>query len=246
MNVLVSIITVAFNSSATIRDTIESVLNQTYGKLEYIIVDGLSKDDTVEIAESYRTVFEQKGITYTIVSEKDHGIYDAMNKGIRLSHGDIIGMINSDDWYELNAVERVVDTYKKTKFDYFYADIRIINGDKEKIKRSKYRKHYVTSRDWNHPTSFVVRKVYDKLQYKNESLYDDFDLLLRVRRSGYKIVVLNEVLANFRFGGVSNIKSVKKAYGRVKQRYKIYRINRFSRFYLLESIFVETIKLLLT
>ena len=95
---LVSIITVCYNSAQTIHKAIESVLNQTYSNIEYTIVDGLSKDNTMEIAESYADAFREKGYTFRIVSEKDNGIYDAMNKGIRMASGELIGMINSDDW----------------------------------------------------------------------------------------------------------------------------------------------------
>ncbi|MBQ7482227.1 MAG: glycosyltransferase, partial [Lachnospiraceae bacterium] len=104
----VSIITVTYNSGATLKRTIESVLAQTAAPREYIIVDGCSTDDTLSIAESFRETFDEKGISYSVISEPDNGIYDAMNKGIRLAMGDIIGMINSDDWYEPCAVETVL------------------------------------------------------------------------------------------------------------------------------------------
>lgn len=103
MEPLISIVTVSFNSEKTIRQTIESVLNQTYTNIEYNIVDGASTDRTVEIATQYKDDFEAKGIKYIITSEKDKGIYDAMNKGIARSHGEIVGLINSDDWYETDA-----------------------------------------------------------------------------------------------------------------------------------------------
>ena len=104
-NIKVSIITVCFNSEKTIRRTIESVLYQTYPNIEYIIVDGKSTDGTVDIVKEYLPAF-QKRLRY--VSERDKGIYDAMNKGIRLSAGDVIGIINSDDFYEPDAVENIV------------------------------------------------------------------------------------------------------------------------------------------
>ena len=109
---LVSVITICFNSEAVIRKTIESVLNQTWDKLEYLIVDGASKDRTVAIAEEYSERFAAKGVDYRIYSEPDRGIYDAMNKGIRLSSGDLVGLINSGDWYEPDAVETAVKAYE--------------------------------------------------------------------------------------------------------------------------------------
>ena len=107
----VSVVTVAYNSEKTIAKTIESVLNQTYLEIEYLIIDGASKDRTVQIAKSYQKQFDDKGYTYRIISEPDCGMYDALNKGVALAQGEIIGQINSDDWYENNALQRVVETY---------------------------------------------------------------------------------------------------------------------------------------
>ena len=162
---LVSIITVSYNSEKTINDTLKSVLNQTYTNIEYIIVDGLSKDGTVKIAKSYETQFREKGYTYIVISEKDKGIYDAMNKGIRMAHGQIIGIINSDDWYEKNATERAVDVYKDTNFEFFYADLRLVKGHEKNIKKSKLSK-FATSRDWNHPTTFIVKEFIRSINTK--------------------------------------------------------------------------------
>ena len=99
----VSIITVAFNAEKTIARAIESVLNQTYPKIEYLILDGASTDSTVAIANSYNDAFHKKGYTYRIVSETDRGMYDALNKGAQKAQGELIGQINADDWYEADA-----------------------------------------------------------------------------------------------------------------------------------------------
>jgi len=249
-NTLVSIITPSFNSAKTIRKTIEAVGAQTYTSLQYIIVDGNSTDNTVEIAESYRDELEEKGIEFIIVSEPDKGIYDAMNKGARLAKGDIIGIINSDDWYEKDAIEKMVATYNKQPFDMFYADLQIWTEDeqgclkKKMVKKSRLRKLAV-SRDWNHPTTFITKKVYDTYQYKLESIHDDWDLVLRIRKAGLKIVVLNEVLANFRMGGASNEKDIKKCIARGKARYRIYRNNGYSRWYWFECVAIEVVKWML-
>ena len=152
---LVSIITVAFNSEKTICHTIESVLTQTYDNIEYWIIDGDSRDRTVEIAESYRVQMENKGIHYYILSEPDGGIYDAMNKGIRKATGEIIGIINSDDWYEPEAVETAVDTFHMTGCDLMYANIRMHKADGSTFVKTARSRRFQTSRDWNHPTTFV-------------------------------------------------------------------------------------------
>lgn len=241
-NVKVSVVTVCYNSENTIRDTIESVLHQTYTNIEYLIIDGKSTDHTVAIAEEYRQAFADKGIEYTISSEEDQGIYDAMNKGTRKATGDLVGILNSDDWYENNALERVADTFEKTDFDMFYADIRLIRPDGSTVvKRSRYRK-YATSRDWNHPTTFVRRNIYDRFHYQCKVVYDDWDFILKVRNAGYKIVVLNEVLANFRMGGASNEGGIRRAIQKIRERYGIYRQNGMSRFYLIECTVHEIAK----
>ena len=240
----ISIITVAYNSAATIERTIESVLNQTVAPCEYIIIDGASQDDTLKLVENYRSAFEEKGIAYIVKSEPDSGIYDAMNKGIHLATGEIIGMINSDDYYELNAVSVVTDTYKNSPFDMFYADLRMHMPDgRTFIKRSRNRS-YATSRDWNHPTTFISRRIYDDFKYKNDTIHDDYDLILRVKKSGARIVVVNEVLANFTMNGTSHERDVKKALKRVGIKYRIYRQNGYSPLYFFECFMVELAKLI--
>ena len=243
---LVSIITVCYNSEKTIRTTIESVLNQTYKNIEYIIVDGLSKDKTLNIIHEYDEKFSQKGYSYQIISEKDNGIYDAMNKGIHFASGDIIGIINSDDWYEPTAVETAISTYNEERYDMFYADINIIKNDGNVIvKRSKYDR-FPTSRHWNHPTSFVTKQTYDELGvFRCEGIHDDFDLMLRIRKSGKRIVIRNITLANFRTGGTSNNKSFNKCVRRCKDRYRCYRNNNYSRLYFIECVAIEAAKFII-
>lgn len=242
---LVSITTVTYNSGATLARTIESVLAQTYSNIEYIIVDGLSQDNTVAIAESYIEKMQQKGIIYRIVSEKDRGMYDAINKGIALANGDIIGNINSDDWYEPDAVQKVAAFFEKEKCDFMYADLRMLRPDGSSfIKRSK-KTRIATSRGWNHPTQFARKEVYVEYPYKVESLHDDFDLLLRVMKSDYKISILNDVLANFTMEGMSHERNFSANIKRGKARYRIYRNNGYSRLYFLECLMIETAKFIL-
>ena len=244
---LVSIITVCYNSAATIRKAIESVLNQTYPNIEYTVVDGLSTDDTVEIARSYEAAFREKGYSFRVVSEKDNGIYDAMNKGIRMASGELIGMINSDDWYEPIAVETAANAYQEDPYDVFYGDINLIRSNGQIIVKRSRLDRFPSSRHWNHPTTFITKKAYDQVGlYKNEAIYDDFDLILRMRRAGKRIAIRNVVLANFKTGGVSNEKSLKKCFKRIRIRYKNYRNNGYSPLYIFESIAMEVAKLILS
>lgn len=248
---LVSIITVSYNSAATIERTILSVLSQTYDEIEYFIIDGNSKDNTVALARSFAPKFEQRGYKFTIISEPDKGIYDAMNKGIKMSEGELIGIVNSDDWYENIAVEEAVRVYKETGFDMFYADLNIheVNSQGEvqfKFVKKARQKKIAVSRHWNHPTTFIPSRIYKEFDYyKCQSLYDDFDLWLRIRKAGKKIVILNKALSNYTLGGLSNVKTFKDSMKRGKNRYRIYRQNGYSRLYWFECILIEGVKFLL-
>ena len=237
-----SIITVTYNSENTLKRAMDSVINQTYPPKEYFIVDGKSTDNTINIAESYKEIAKEKGINLIITSEPDNGIYDAMNKGIKKCTGDVIGMINSDDYYELDALEKVNRVYENTAFDVFYADIRMCLKDGGSfIKKAKSRK-YMTSRDWNHPTTFITRKTYENNLYKTETIHDDYDLILRLKKQGAKFEVLNEVIADFTMNGVSHERDIKKMLERIGVKYKIYRQNGYSRFYFIECLIVELAK----
>ena len=242
---LVSIITVCLNSEETIADAIESVLRQTYKNIEYIIMDGLSSDSTLDIARSYEAAMERRGISYKIFSAEDGGIYDAMNKGIDIAKGEIIGIINSDDYYEDNAVETVVRAYRRYGFDLCFANIRMhMRGGRSFIKKARVRL-YTTSRDWNHPTQFVRREVYECFRYRCRDMSDDMDFYFRVKRAGFKIVAINKTLANFRMGGVSSKIKITEIPERIGRRYRIYRENGYSRFYIIECVGFEIIKFLL-
>lgn len=241
----ISIITIAYNSEKTISRTIESVYNQTYQPYEYIIVDGLSKDSTVEIAKQYEQKFKEKGIIYRIISEKDKGLYDAMNKGIAMADGELIGMINSDDWYESDALKEVNEAYEKEFFDVSFANINLIKQNGTVIlKRARLRK-FKTTRDWNHPTMFVRKNIYNDIKYDNSNIYADYDVFLKIVGRGYKIVTIDKTLANFMVGGVSNEKSFSGVMKRIKLRYGNYRKNGFSWLYIVESVFMELAKVII-
>ena len=248
MNTLVSITTVTYNSEKTLSKTIESILNQTYTNIEYIIVDGASKDNTVAIAESYKEAFENNGISYKIISEPDEGMYDALNKGIAMCTGDIVGNVNSDDYLELDGIEKVVKCYEETHFDFMYGNINMIYPDgRVKVRKARIRK-LVVSRDWNHPSQFATRKLYNRERYvadRKHQIHADFDLLLRVRKSDAKIVILDELISNFRMDGMSHKRSFKDSISRGRERYRIYRDNGYSFLYFFECVMVETGKLLL-
>lgn len=242
----ISVITIAYNSEEYIRRTLESVLAQTYQSLEYWIIDGNSKDRTVEIAEGYRQAMEERGITYHILSEPDGGIYDAMNKGIRKATGELIGLLNSGDTYEPNTLQTVAETFEKEQCELMYGDIRMHKTDGSSfVKKARLRK-YETSRDWNHPTTFVKAQVYKQNPFRDLGIHDDYGFFLQMKQQKRKIVVVNQVLANFYMGGASNRKSLKAAVKRIRDRYRYcYRINGYSRWYLVECIAIEAAKMIL-
>ncbi|MCI5953614.1 MAG: glycosyltransferase [Lachnospiraceae bacterium] len=242
----VSIVTVTYNSEKTLEITMESVLTQTYDRIEYLIIDGASSDGTVSLAESYRERMEQKGICLRIVSEPDSGIYDAMNKGIQLAEGDIIGILNSNDWYEPDTVETVVKEFAQENCDLLFANIRMHKRDGSSFVKKARIRSFQTSRDWNHPTMFVRADVYKSHPFRNKGIHDDYGCYLQIAKEGYRMITLDKVLANFRMGGVSNHKSLKEAVQRIKDRYRwCYRVNGYSRWYLLECIAIEAAKMLL-
>ena len=227
---LVSIITVCFNSEATIGRTIESVLAQTYSELEYIVVDGASSDNTVSVAKGFTDRFEQKGIKYTVISEKDNGMYDALNKGARLACGELVGQINADDWYEADAVEKMVAFYEKEKYDVAWGNLRVNKPSGEMIKKAKIGKLWTTA-GWCHPAMFSRREILLEFPYACENMYDDFEYITRVHLAKKKICTLDEIISNFNFGGMSTQKSLKKTMKRVKMSYGIYRKHGMSRLY---------------
>lgn len=252
----ISVITVTYNSEKEIGRTIQSVLEQSVvsgmcrdakrSGIEYLIIDGASSDSTVEIAETYRHELEERGICFRILSEPDGGIYDAMNKGIRLATGDIIGILNSSDWYEPDALETVLHTFAETECELLFANIRLHRADGSSFVKKARLRSFQTSRDWNHPTTFVNAQLYKRYPFRNLGIHDDYGFFLQMRRQNRKIVIVDKVLANFCMGGASNRKSLKAALKRIRDRYRYcYRINGYSRWYLVECVAIEMAKMVL-
>ena len=204
----ISIITITFNSVKTIARTIESILAQNYPDLEYIIIDGASTDGTLDIVNKYRDKITK------IISEPDSGISDAFNKGLKLATGEIIGIINSDDWYEPDCLARVAKEFNDSQIDFLLGALRywgvdgrsfIVKPDRRYVRQIKYKMPHL-----NHPTAFFRKKVYEEiggfnLQYKYAM---DYDLFLRTFTAGKLAGFLDEVLANMSFAGVSDRQSI--------------------------------------
>lgn len=243
-DVKVTIITVAYNCADTIANAIESVLNQTYHNIEYLVIDGASKDKTVEIAKRYVPVFAEKGMDMKVISEPDNGMYDALNKGVLIASGDLIGNINADDWYEPIAVEKMVNLYRLKNYDLAWADLKIIKPSGDMIKKAYIGKIWTTA-GFCHPTMFCKKSVLLEFPYACEQMDDDFEMVTRVRNANKRIVVLNEVLANYRFGGMSTQKSIKESIKRIKMKYATYKKHGYSSFYWFYCVAVELAKYIL-
>ncbi len=241
----VTVITVAYNCENSISRTIESVISQGFNDLEYLIVDGGSSDKTAIIAQSYCKIMKDNGIEYRVSSEPDNGIYDGMNKGVKISTGNVIGFLNCGDTYEKGTVEKVNNVFEKSGCDIVLGNLRIhkTNGSSF-IKRSRVRK-YQTSRDWNHPGMFVRSELIKDNPFRCLGIHDDYGFYLEMLRQGRSVCVVDEVLANFEMGGISNKKSWRMIKKRVSDRYKYcYRINGYSRLYFFECVFMEIVKLI--
>jgi len=201
-NILVSIITVCYNSEKTIEGTIQSVLNQTYSNIEYIIVDGASQDATLDIVREYEAAFAGR---MKLISEPDHGIYDAMNKGIKCARGELVGIINSDDYYEKDAVEKMVSHMSRDKLQILYGVTRALrDGVEDSI--SIYSHHFLQYRTISHPSCFVTKKVYDTYGgYDTKYSYvADYDFMLRMKKElSVEFLPVYEMIANYRVGGAS-------------------------------------------
>ena len=244
-DIKISVITATYDSAETIKDTLLSIAHQTHPAHEYIIMDGGSKDDTLTIVEDHREAIEKRGTKLIVVSEPDNGMYDAMNKGIDRASGDIIGIINSDDWYEDDALETVADAYIKEPFDLFYADLRMhFPGGRTFVKHSRKRR-YATSRDWNHPTTFITKEIYKNNKYRTDTLHDDYDLILRLKKEKVREKVVNKVLANFRMDGVSHRRGFRGAIKSIRLKYGIYRRNGYGWYYIIEPVMEEFGKLII-
>lgn len=206
----ISIITVTYNSGKTVRDTIESVLRQTYQDIEYIIKDGGSKDNTLEICREYESMFREK---MKIISSPDKGIYDAMNQGFQAATGDVLMLINSDDLFARpDAVELVVRAIEEhSEVDGVYADLYYVsqNNIDNIVRVWKTGEQKPMRRGWlpAHPTFYIRRYVYEKYGYFNLNypLAADFELMLRfVEKYHIKLYYLQEHLVRMRLGGATS------------------------------------------
>lgn len=207
----ISLITVVYNAGKFLKDCIGSVVAQAYPDIEYIVVDGGSTDQTLAIIDSFRQHIAH------FVSEKDKGMYDALNKGLKLATGDVIGILNADDMLaSSDVIEQIAHTFKNHHTDAVYGNLNYVDmNNPEKIIRKWVSKPYSLSgiaRGWMpaHPTLYIKREIFEK--YGNYSLdfgtAADYELMIRfLYKSRIKATYLNKLIVNMRVGGMSNANS---------------------------------------
>lgn len=229
----VTIITATYNSAKTIQSCMDSVLNQTYGNIEYLIIDGNSKDETLGIVKQACNSNPQ----IKWLSEVDKGIYDALNKGIEHATGDIIGFVHSDDFLaEPIIIAEIVKQFERHAADGVYGDLHYI--DKENINRvvrawkSKTFHSKLLQQGWMpaHPTLYLKKSVYQKHGNFNLrfNIAGDYDFMLRILKdSELKFSYLPEVITKMRVGGISN-RSLRSIYKKSREDYSVIKLNGIS------------------
>jgi len=241
----ISVITPTYNSEKTIEDTLKSVCDQDFDNFEHIIIDNESSDDTLKIVKKYK---DKSNLV--VISEKDNSLYDAMNKGVKLATGDIVGIINSDDFYNFNTVFSLINNIFEENNDIqgIYSDLIYIDKkNKNKIVRywkSGELKENKLKDGWvmPHPTVFLRKEVYDDFDKPFReclSLAADYEFLLRlIKIKKINFFYIKKVLVKMREGGVSS-SSLKQRIKGWKQLRKSWKINGFNvpRFFIIRRIF---------
>ncbi|MBC2736699.1 MAG: glycosyltransferase [Desulfobacteraceae bacterium] len=231
----ISIITAGYNCANTILDTIESIKEQSYDNIEHIIVDGNSNDNTINIIK------QNAQRIYKIISEPDNGIYDAFNKGIYASTGDIVGFLNSDDIFaHRNVVKKIANTFKNTNIDAVYGDVIVFRPNQHnKIFRysdsSKFTSKLLARGCMPaHPTMYCKKEVYQRIgNYKTTyKIASDFEFVIRLFNDlSLKTIYINEVLVKMRKGGVSS-KNIFSNFTINKEIYRACKENRVATNYI--------------
>ena len=234
MSLKISIIVATYNSSKTIRSCLDSIFNQNYSNIEINLIDGKSSDNTLDIVKNYN-----RKIPIKIISEKDNGIYDALNKGIYSSIGDVIGFVHSDDILASSTIfSEIIKKISLENFDGVYGDLQYVDFDKtDKVIRNWKSCDFndkLLKRGWMpaHPTFFLKRGVYDKHGgfNLNYSISSDYDFMIRVLNdNSLKFCYLPRVISKMRVGGSSN-RSLKNILKKSREDYIIIKKNKVGNF----------------
>lgn len=199
----ISVITPTFNCESTILRTVQSVISQGFDEIEYIVIDACSTDSTIEQISEYKEHVK-------LFSESDSGIFDGMNKGVELSQGQIIGIINSDDWYLSGSLQTVWDAFQNLDCDVLIGGVDVYLNNNQ-IESRIHNVNELETHMVSHPGVFVKRRVYEEiggysLTYRVAS---DYDFLLRVLKSGYKLSAIQKSISAYSLGGYSDSPKVR-------------------------------------
>jgi len=201
----ISIITVVYNGEKHLGQTIQSVINQNYENLEYIIIDGGSTDGTLDIVKKY-----EEHIDYW-VSEADEGIYDAMNKGISVAKGDYIAFLNADDWYRSNTLKIISYHILKYKKEYFFGNIDFYKNEKYQSTWFPKPKKYKRAMPIYHPALFVKSEILKNNKFDTSyEIIADYKLIIELILKNKTYIYIPETLTCFRDGGISNTQNTQK------------------------------------
>lgn len=201
---LISVVTVCFNSAKTIRHTLDAMLAQTWQNYEYWVIDGASTDGTVDLLKEYEPRFAGR---MHWISEPDKGIYDAMNKGIARCKGDLVGIVNSDDWYEPDALAIMAEAWDGSDYVLLYGLMQTVTEEGLPIECHTNHHRILDDLPMTHPTIFLTRRCYTDFgfydpQYKCAA---DYDMELRMRETGkVRFQPVYRLITNFRHGGMSS------------------------------------------
>jgi glycosyltransferase involved in cell wall biosynthesis len=202
----ISLITVSFNAESTIESCIQSVLAQSFKNVEYIIIDGASTDNTLQIIHKYKQRIQ------ILVSEPDKGIYDAMNKGIKMASGDIIGMLNADDFFAYDdALNDIANLFNNHHCDIVFADLDYVDHQGKVIRKWRSGEYTPGKFNWGwmppHPTFYCKKELFQQFSYYSleYGTAADYELMLRfMYKNGVKASYLNKVIIKMKTGGASN------------------------------------------
>ncbi len=223
----ISLITPTYNSDKTITKTIDSIIAQNYSDLEYIIIDGVSSDRTLEIIKSY-----QGKIDIKLISEPDSGLYDAMNKGVKMATGEIVGILNSDDLFKSeNVLSLVAESFVDNNVDAVYGDITYF-AENEKVVKRYWRSGVCREGNLNngwtipHPALFMRKSVYDKFGLFNTDfkIAGDYEFILRLlKKHKINLKYVPQVFVNMYEGGVSgrNLEQRRKGWAELKKAWVV-------------------------
>ena len=222
----ISIITITYNSAKSLPRTLDSVQSQTYRDIEHIIVDGASTDGTVALIEAYAAAHDN----VKWISEKDNGIYNALNKGIALATGDVIGFLHSDDvFYSAGSIGKIATAFADGKVDVVYGDLQYSREGKV-VRRWKSNPFHPSSLKYGwmppHPTLYVRREVYEKTGPYDDWFHisADYDMILRIFKSGFQSKYLPEVIVSMEVGGASN-KNTRARLSKTQEDYLVLKKN---------------------